>query len=81
MNPSTFGARLRAAREASGLTQEKLAHETNVTTSSVSKYERDELTNPTVESVIALANRLDVSLDWLLRGVGRGPSVSSGAAA
>ena len=68
---TTFGSRLRKAREDKGLTQTKLGEACRdrygnpATHSAISQYEK-ELTTPTVENLMAMAKTLEVSVDWLL---------------
>jgi len=64
-----FGARLTAAREAAGLTQESMAVRLGVGSSTVSRWER-ELVLPQSEQLVGLAETLGASLDYLLRGLG-----------
>ncbi|MBQ4612360.1 MAG: helix-turn-helix transcriptional regulator [Clostridia bacterium] len=60
-----FGARLKAARKAKGLTQEQLAEKLHVHRTSCTKYERD-LAEPTLETLVQLAAILEVTADSLL---------------
>jgi len=64
-----FGARLVAAREGSGATQEQLAVSLGVSVATVSRWER-ELVLPQSEQLVGLAETLGASLDYLLRGLG-----------
>lgn len=63
-----FGARLRAARQALGLSQEALGLELGVTKATVSNWEngRD---NPSVQFLVLMPAKLGVSLDHLFGGV------------
>ena len=65
----TIGEKLRAARTASGLTQERVAQEIGVSRQSVSNWENDR-TYPDIMSVIRLSDLYGVSLDVLLKGDG-----------
>lgn len=65
----TIGEKLRAARTASGLTQERVAQEIGVSRQSVSNWENDR-TYPDIMSVIRLSDLYGVSLDDLLKGDG-----------
>lgn len=68
--------RVRAAREAEGrrrrgksFTQCRLANEVGLNTVTVYRLERGH--TPSLTSIVALAEALDVCLDWLLLGRGR----------
>jgi transcriptional regulator with XRE-family HTH domain len=65
-----FGARLRAARDRRGMTQAQLAEVTGAYPSQISNYENGEKI-PEGETMVALADALDVSLDELARGTPR----------
>jgi len=56
---------LKAARALKGLAQERLALEANVDRTMVSKIERG-ITNPSLDVLLRLANRLDVSISDLI---------------
>lgn len=60
-----FGARLKAARKAKGLSQEKIAKMICVHRTAYSKYERDKA-EPPIEILIKLTDILEVSADSLL---------------
>ncbi|MBP3855211.1 MAG: helix-turn-helix transcriptional regulator [Ruminiclostridium sp.] len=60
-----FYERLKSLREERGYTQEKLAAVIHVTKNSVSHYERN-ISLPTIDVLISLADIFDVSLDYLL---------------
>jgi transcriptional regulator with XRE-family HTH domain len=70
---TTMGGRIRAARKAQGLSQERLARLINVSTFSISKYERSAASNPTADTLRDMARELGVSIDWIVNGDGRGP--------
>ena len=61
--------RVRDARELAGLTQAALAEIADITTETVSRLERG-LYDPAVSTLIALADALDLDLDYIM---GRGP--------
>jgi len=65
-----FGGRLRAARERRGLTQSQLAELVGLYPSQISNYENGEKV-PEGETMVLLADALEVSLDELARGVPR----------
>lgn len=62
----TFGTRLRAAREACGITQETVGFELGVTNATVSKWETGR-SEPTLTQLAVLANLLGRSTDYFLR--------------
>jgi transcriptional regulator with XRE-family HTH domain len=63
---STFGARLRAARQGAGLTLREVAQPSGLSLNYLSDLERDVLSNPALEKLRALALTLDLSIDDLL---------------
>ena len=74
--PGSFGAQLKALREAAGFTQEELATIAGLSVHAVSALERGERRRPHVETVRALSAALDLtgpSRDALL-GSARAPS-------
>ena len=79
--PNSFGTRLRALREAAGLTQEELAEKAGLTSYAVSALERGRRQRPYPHTVRSLADALDTSdaeRAALTRAV---PSRSAGATA
>lgn len=62
-----IGKKLKAARTASGLTQEKAAEEILVSRQTISNWE-NEKSYPDIISVIKLSDLYSVSLDELLKG-------------
>ncbi len=60
--------RIQQARRAKGLSQEQLADAAGVSRQAVSKWESEQ-SAPSVEAVIALSDILDVTTDWLLKGI------------
>ena len=78
---ATFGDRIAGAREAIGLSQRDLAHRLGVRTETLRGWEEDR-TEPRANRLQMLAGLLNVSMRWLLTGVGQGvspPSAGSGA--
>ena len=59
--PGTFGAQLKALREAAGYTQEELATIAGLSVHAVSALERGERRRPHVETVRALSAALDLT--------------------
>lgn len=62
-----FGKRLAAAREAKGLTKQKLGEVVDVHHSQIGRYEKGEA-SPAAEVLKKMANALDVSTDFLMNG-------------
>src|SRR4026208_544414 len=73
-DPGSFGAQLKALREAAGFTQEELATIAGLSTDAASALERGERRRPHVETVRALSAALD------LTGAARDALVSSARA-
>lgn len=65
MNYSFLGKRIKEERLRLSLTQEKLAESINISTAYLGQIERGER-NITLEKLISLANRLGVTVDFLL---------------
>ena len=61
-----FGARLRAIREAKGLTQEAVAEAAGMQYQSVARMERGDAENPTLRTLRSLASALGCSLAELV---------------
>lgn len=78
---ATFGDRMAAAREATGLTQEDLARRLGVKLKTLRAWE-DDLAEPRANKLQMLAGFLNVSIVWLLTGAGEGvppPEEETGA--
>ena len=69
----TVGGRISRAREASGLSAKELAWRLGVRMAAVNAWESDR-SLPSSHRLANLAGLLQVSLSWLLHGVGIGPS-------
>lgn len=61
----TFGEKLKAARKEAGLSQEQFAEKMSVSRSAIAKWESDK-GMPDVNNLKAMAQLLDVSVDYLL---------------
>ena len=70
---ATFGDRLTAAREATGLSVRDLAQRVGVKVTTMQAWE-DDLKEPRANRLSMLAGMLGVSLRWLLTGEGAGVS-------
>lgn len=68
MNQKAIGRRIKAAREKKGMTQEQLAEWVELSPMHVSVIERG-VKLPKLETLINIANVLDVSADFLLQDV------------
>lgn len=64
---STLGQRIRARRDAVGLTQEKLANACGVSRAAVAQWEAG-VTRPSLDNLVKAAEALDVWLSWLTVG-------------
>ncbi len=68
MDQKAIGKRIKSAREKKGLTQEQLAEQVNLSPMHISVIERGNKL-PRLETLIKIANVLDVSADTLLQDV------------
>ena len=68
MDLCAIGARIKAAREAAGLTQEDLADALEMSSTHISVLERG-VKAPKLETLVKIANALKVSTDTLLQDV------------
>ena len=68
---ATFGDRVAAAREQSGLAQKELARRLGVRTSTIRNWE-DDLSEPRANRLSIMAGILNVSMMWLINGQGEG---------
>lgn len=64
---SSFGQRLKEAREAKGLNKDALGKTVKIHYSQIGRYERNEA-SPSADVLKKLANALDVSTDYLMNG-------------
>lgn len=67
-NPDVFPKRLKEARQKADLTLKALGEKVNVTSTTLSNYESNDIgkrKSPTIENAAAIADVLGVSLDWL----------------
>ena len=68
MDTKLIGSKIKAARETKGLTQEQLADIVNLSPMHISVLERG-YKSPKLETLVLIANTLDVSADYLLSDV------------
>lgn len=66
MDLTLLGNRIRIAREKKGITQEELAERVNISPSHISVIERGVKT-ARIDTVVRIANELDVSADYLMQ--------------
>lgn len=71
---STFGLRLRVARDAANLTQLQVASALGVASTTIARYEQD-ADVPRTERARELARILGVSSSWLVLAEGFGPAI------
>jgi transcriptional regulator with XRE-family HTH domain len=64
---SSFGQRLKEAREAKGLNKDALGKAVKIHYSQIGRYERNEA-SPSADVLKKMANVLDVSTDYLMNG-------------
>jgi HTH-type transcriptional regulator, cell division transcriptional repressor len=76
---ATFGDRLAAARESTGMAQGELAARLGVRDTTIAAWEADR-SEPRANRLQMLAGMLDVSLVWLLTGQGKGVTTPDDAA-
>jgi transcriptional regulator with XRE-family HTH domain len=65
LNPKIMGMRIKKKREALGLSQKKLAEQTQISPPAINQYEKGFKT-PSTETLLRLAGVLDVSVDYLI---------------
>jgi len=73
MDERSLGKQLQAARQAAGLTQQQLCHQANLSFSTLTKIERGAIKAPSIFTIQAIADALNVGLDEL---IGQSASVS-----
>lgn len=69
----TLAERLRAVREARGLSQTELAQKADISLSNISKIEHQRRTDLKMVTAEKLATALECSAEWLLLGSGELP--------
>lgn len=73
---TTLGDRLRIARDKRGLKQTQVKEKTNVNNKTLSGYENN-VSQPDIETLVALADLYEVNYEWLFAG--RGEIVTNNA--
>ena len=76
---STFGDRVTGAREAAGMSQKSLSKRLGIKLSTLQSWEND-MSEPRANKLQMLAGVLNVSLTWLLEGIGDGVNAPDGGA-
>jgi FMN phosphatase YigB (HAD superfamily)/DNA-binding XRE family transcriptional regulator len=66
MDERDLGKRLQAARQAAGLTQQKLCQQANLSFSTLTKIERGAIKSPSIFTIQSIAGALGVGLDELI---------------
>jgi putative hydrolase of the HAD superfamily len=66
MDERSLGKQLQAARQAAGLTQQQLCHQANLSFSTLTKIERGAIKAPSIFTIQAIADALNVGLDELI---------------
>lgn len=77
---ATFGDRVAAAREQTGMSQKELARRLGIRVNTLRGWE-DDLSEPRANRLSMMAGLLNVSMMWLINGQGEGldnPNVDSG---
>jgi FMN phosphatase YigB (HAD superfamily)/DNA-binding XRE family transcriptional regulator len=70
MDERDLGKRLQAARQAAGLTQQKLCQQANLSFSTLTKIERGAIKSPSIFTIQSIAGALGVGLDELIGQAG-----------
>jgi transcriptional regulator with XRE-family HTH domain len=65
MQHATLGQRIRRVREAHGMSQVTLARRLNASTNAINMLEQDRIRDPHWQRLVAMAEILEVSLDFL----------------
>lgn len=74
---NTLGNRLLFLRQSVHITLQKLSEKTGLSSSNLSRYEKDEV-KPSADAIVALCAFYQISTDWLLLGsAGTNPSTPS----
>lgn len=71
-----FAKRIRELRNKKGLSQEKLARLADVSFTTIVKIESGDSKHPTIQTMAGIAKALDISLDELVKNMGKGVNVT-----
>lgn len=66
-----FAKRIRELRNKKGLSQEKLARLADVSFTTIVKIEAGDSKHPTIQTMAGIAKALDISLDELIKNIGK----------
>lgn len=69
----SLGARIRRARQASGLKGTELARAADVRAHTLWRYEAAKI-RPSADALLRIAHACGVTMEWLLTGDGEGPA-------
>lgn len=73
--PTPLGRRLREVREGAGISANALSLAAGVARDAVRKVEEGDIENPGTEFLSRVGDVLGASLDWLVHGRGKAPSL------
>ena len=65
----SLGERLMVYRKRAGLTKTELAEAANISVTTLSKYENDEVLSPNIDTLYLLSTALGVSINKLILGI------------
>ena len=66
-NNETIGDKIKQLRSKQGLTQDELARKANLPYTTLTKIETNVITKPSIQTVMKIANGLEVSIDELTK--------------
>jgi transcriptional regulator with XRE-family HTH domain len=72
---ATIGGRMRAVRLARGMTAGDVAEELDVSRPTISTWETNQVENIDKDKLVDFAKLADVSLKWLMAGIGKQPDL------
>ena len=67
-----LGKNIKKIRKKRNLTQDKLARLSDIPYTSITKIETGVIKSPSIQTVAKIAKALNISLDELMRGTGKG---------
>ena len=66
-NNETIGDKIKLLRNKQGLTQDELARKSDLPYTTLTKIETNVITNPSIQTVVKIANGLGITIDNLLK--------------
>jgi len=66
-NNETIGDKIKKLRNKQGLTQDELARKSDLPNTTLTKIETNVITKPSIQTVMKIANGLEVSIDELTK--------------